>query len=321
MRSRLFRIGQKWVESGTFTWPLAPFSWIWALASKVRNRLYDLKRLPIARVAKVVVSVGNLVAGGTGKTPFVLFLAQRFSHRKVAILSRGYGDFPDEPALLANRLPGVSIYVGADRIESARKAVADGAELLLLDDGFQHRKLHRDFDIVLLDGDDPFGKGHYLPWGFLRDSPKRLAQADAVFVQGVHFKLAVKRILSLDGAEIPSLDGERLGMFCGIAKPARFKKNVAETGGEIVSEWILADHEVPDEKRLGRFACHCKSLGAKALICTEKDRVKLSPRTPLDLPIFFLEMELKAIEKGKNDGFWEKLIVKIDQKIDNSTTL
>jgi tetraacyldisaccharide 4'-kinase len=262
--------------------------------------------------------VGNVVAGGTGKTPFVLFLAQHFSQKRVAILSRGYGAFPDEPTLLSRRIPGLSIYVGADRVKLAKQAVADGADLLILDDGFQHRRLHRDFDLVLLDGEDPFGKGHYLPRGFLRDSPKRLAQADAVLAQGVHFKMIPQRILGFQGEEIPSVLGWKVGVFCGIAKPARFKKTVSGLGCEIVSEWILADHQAPEMKKLKRFVSECRALGAKALLCTEKDQVKLSPTDGFELPILFLEMGLQPIQ---NDGFWEKFIVKIDQKIDNSSTL
>lgn len=225
---------------------------------------------------------------------------------------------PDEPALLARRLPRVSIYIGKDRAALAKKAVEEGAELLILDDGFQHRRLHRDFDLVLMDENDPYGKGHYLPWGFLRDSPKRLAQADAVFWRGVHFKLTVKRILDRDQKPIDNIKGWRVGLFCGIAKPGSFKKTIVSLGADPVAEWILADHQLARDKPMADFAARCKALGAKALICTEKDFVKLSKENQTVLPILFLEMEMEICGETVH---WEKLVEKIDQKIDNSYTL
>ncbi len=233
---------------------------------------------------------------------------------------------PDEPALLARRLPKANIYVGKDRIHLAKQAVADGAELIILDDGFQYRKLHRDFDLVLLDAADPYGKGHYLPWGFLRDSPKRLAQADAIFLSGKHpdfpdaivTQTIVKRILDLQENTIPQIHGWKIGLFCGIAKPEKFKKTVIGLGADVVAEWILADHEPADIDRINHFAEKCKSLGAKALICTEKDFIKFSPGISPFLPVLFLEIE-SEIADGRAE--WEKLIEKIDQKIDNSSTL
>ena len=180
MKNRLFLFGQ-------------------ALISFLKNSFYDRKWISISSLPATVVSVGNIVAGGTGKTPFVHLLAKTFRHRKVAILSRGYGSIADEALLLARRLPEVKVYVGKDRVASGIKAIKEGAELLILDDGFQYRRLARDFDLVLLDGDDLFGKGHYLPWGYLRDSPKRLREADAVFIYGRDVRLEVKEILHLNG--------------------------------------------------------------------------------------------------------------------------
>lgn len=283
--------GQKLIERGA--WYFAPFSWLYACGVFCRNWLYDHKWLSISKVPSVVVSVGNIVAGGTGKTPFVHMLAKRFAHRKVAILSRGYGS--DEPILLANRLPNVKVYVGKDRAALAKKAEAD---LLILDDGFQHRRLHRDFDIVL-EGE----KTHYLPWGFLRDSPKRLKSANAVFKIG-DLKLKVVRILDSKKQEIPSIRGWKVAIFCGIANPKRFKKTVEDLGAEIIAEKIFGDHEPADLAKLPK---------ASALICTEKDFVKLPPT---DLPIYYLEVEMEVVDRNK----WEKLIEKIDQKIDNRPT-
>ena len=320
LRFKILFWGQEFIERGASVL-LAPISWIWGLVSICKNQLYDGGWLPIHRVRRTVVSVGNLVAGGTGKTPLVHLLARTFAARKVAILSRGYGTIPDEPLLLGRRLPLAKIYVGKNRVASAKKAIAEGAELLILDDGFQHRKLGRDFDLVILDGKDPFGKGHYLPWGFLRDSPKRLGAADALFVQkggfpgAVQVKTVVSRILDLQEKEISSIEGWRVGLFHGIAKPDRFKKTVVDLGAEVVAQWVLADHEPADLEKIHSF---CKDLNVNALICTEKDFVKLPKGISLPFPILFLEVEMEIVEGQKE---WEKLIEKIDQKIDNSLQL
>lgn len=295
LRDKFLLFGQQWIKKSP--WYLAPFSWIYALGVYFRNGLYNLRILPITRVPCTVVSVGNIVAGGTGKTPFVHLLARRFSHRKVAILSRGYGAVPDEAILLARRLPNVKVYIGKDRAVLAKQAAKD-AELILLDDGFQHRRLHRDFDIVLTRDK----KERYLPAGFLRDDPKRLKKADETFTVGKELQLVVKRILDLEGNEIPSIRGWKVGIFCGIANPESFKKTVRDLGAEIVFEKIFADHALADLNKLSK---------ERVLLCTEKDVVKLPPT---QLPIYFLEMEMQIVQGHDR---WEKLIEKIDQKIDN----
>jgi tetraacyldisaccharide 4'-kinase len=301
MRNKLLLYGQSLIEKGA--WYFAPISWVFACLCFVRNWLYDRELLPITHVPCTVVSVGNIVAGGTGKTPFVIRLAQAFSHKKVAVLSRGYGS--DEPKLLAIRLPNAKIYVGKNRAHLAKQAAQDGAELILLDDGFQHRKLHRDFDIVL----DSKSSTHFLPWGFLRDSPKRLKTADAVFAP----TYKVRRILESQGTEVPSIKGWKVGLFAAIAKPSNFKKTVDALGASISAEWLLFDHEVPNPEKLKAFVLKCKSLGVRALICTEKDFVKLSPSLTLALPLLYLEIEIEV------EG-WENLVAKIAQRIDNGST-
>jgi tetraacyldisaccharide 4'-kinase len=299
LRDKLLLFGQRWIES--HPWYLAPLSWVYALAVYFRNQLYNSALLPVTKVPCTVVSVGNIVAGGTGKTPMVHLLAETFSHRKVAILSRGFGKVPDEAMLLSRRLPNVKIYIGKDRATLAKKA-AEEAELILLDDGFQHRSLYRDFDIVLTKRK----KERYLPRGLLRDNPKRLQDADEIFTVGKELRLDVKRILDLQGNEIPSVQGWKVGIFSGIANPESFKKTVEKLGAEIVFEKIFADHEAADLSKLPK---------ERVLLCTEKDAVKLAPT---QLPIYFLEMEMKVVAERHR---WEMLVEKIDQKIDNSCNL
>ncbi len=316
-----FLFGSRLIESGA-SWIFAPISWVWGFVTHCKNRCYHHELLKPTRVSKPVVSIGNITVGGTGKTPLIHLLAQTLSHHKVAILSRGYGKIPDEPMLLAERLPKAKIYIGKNRVALAQRAVSEGADLLLLDDGLQYRKLHRDFEWVVLDDRDPLGKGRYLPWGYLRDSPQRLDGADALFIQGDHpdfpqaigFKLRVARTLNRSGTEKEVLRGDPVGIFCGIGSPRRFKKTVSDLGADVVAEWILADHQVAREKGLKKFIDNAKSLGASYILTTEKDAVKLPIGLRLSLPLYYLEMDTEIVE-GKRD--WDLWIAKIERSIHN----
>ncbi len=318
---KFLRWGQSRIEKGTRF--LVPFSWIWGLISFLKNWCYDHGWFKSSCVACPVVSVGNLVAGGTGKTPLVHLLAKRFSHRRVAILSRGYGPDCDEPKILQRRLPSVKVYVGKDRVRLAKQAMQEGAELILLDDGFQYRRLHRDFDLVLLFGEDPLGKGYYLPGGFLRDSPKRLKKADLVLVNGpsshlilfpyVSLRVKVDRILDFHHLQVKSLSGKRVALFSGIARPYCFRNTVESLGAIVAFEKQLADHEKISQRELEDFAMCAKSMQAEYIVCTEKDAIKLDAKIDLTLPLVFLEISLE-VDRGQM--VLDKLIAKIDQKID-----
>lgn len=144
--NKLLLYGQTLIEKNR-SWFLAPLSVIYGALVSLRNRLYDRSFLKITKVKPVVVSIGNIIAGGTGKTPFVHLLARAFPKRKIAVLSRGYGDMPDEAMLHAKKLPKARICVGKNRAHLAKQL--DDVDLILLDDGFQHRKLFRDIDVVL----------------------------------------------------------------------------------------------------------------------------------------------------------------------------
>jgi tetraacyldisaccharide 4'-kinase len=270
--------------------------------SQLRHFLYDIGFLPTYQVAIPVISVGNLAAGGTGKTPLVIRLAKTFSSQSVAILLRGYGK--DEEYILKKHLPNTPIYVDPDRVKSARLAVEQGAELIILDDGYQHRRLARNANVVILRDRDRLSR--CIPAGDLRDPISCLKKTDLiVWERDLHSK--VSRVVSLDGLVIPSIRGERVGMFCGIGNPSKFKKTLGEMGALIEAEWILADHEPIGQKRLNAFAKRCKQLNVKHLVCTEKDAVKLPP-TPL--PILVLEIEIEIV------GL-EKLMAKIEERLYN----
>ncbi len=309
---------------------LFPPSLCYGVGVKLRNFLYDHGTISATRCGAVVVSVGNLVVGGTGKTPFILMLAKRLiKHLRVAILLRGYKSeaehapsrfvephdtaksVGDESLLLYSNLPEALVVVGKDRVKSAELACERGAEVILLDDGMQHRRLHRDIEIVLLNGKE---KGHYLPAGFLRDDPKRLAKADLVVTSQseaagnvVEVKNVCLEILFTDGRKKESLKGCKVAVFCGIGFPERFLSQVKQEA-EIVATKILHDHE--KMQNLKKFAEFALEKGADFLLCTEKDRIKLSREELVDLPLPLAWTRCESVVT-KNEEAFAKLIDRI----------
>lgn len=307
------RWGERFIRSNSALF-LLPLSWVWKAVSSFRHFLYDSGALRQIRVSKPVVSIGNIAVGGTGKTPLVIALAHHFAHRRIAILSRGYGG--DEIHVLRRHLPHAKFYEDPNRVRAAKLAIQEGAEILFLDDGFQHRKLWRNLDLLILRSKDL--NGRCLPAGELRDPLSRIQKADVLFFadpifdkEGILLETKARRILTLQGKEIPSLQGERVGMFCGIGNPERFKKTLVKLGALIGFEMILADHEPIGQKRLYTFYEKCKQFNVKYLVCTEKDVVKIAP---VDLPIVYIEIE-SVIAEGVEE--WQKLIAKIDQIMNN----
>lgn len=245
-----------------------------------------------------VISVGNVVVGGTGKTPLIDFLAQEIEG--CAILSRGYRSESvrknllvskemdarvcgDEPLLLSGR--GYSVYVGRNRFLSAKMAENRGARALLLDDGMQQRWLKSDVQIAVVGGKNLFGNGFFLPRGELRDSPKRLKKVDLVVVNGADDFAAVAdkvkqwtdapvvgmqpKVVGVFSAEEKiSIAGKKVRIFCAIANPERFVESVKKLGAEVVDVVIKPDHAHFAAKEL-------KATDVDWLICTEKDWVKL----------------------------------------------
>lgn len=286
--------------------------------------------LPKTRLSLPVISVGNIVAGGSGKTPFIHYLAKELAPKKVAILSRGYKrksnktlvvtedmlaeECGDEPKLLKHKLPEVSILVGKDRAYLGLQASALGAEILLIDDGLQHRKLHRDVEIITMEANNLFGGGHFLPYGYLRDSPKSLSYAHLIVLSGVkdkkHFNDIEKKLRKWTDAPIISMKaiyenreeiaGKKVGGFCAIARPQRFFKTLESLGCEVVSSSCKPDHDPFSTKELAILAQQAKEKGAERLVCTEKDAIKWSQALELALPITPLQMVLEPQFGGQH---------------------
>lgn len=338
-------------------------SYLWNLVTKCRNWIYD-KGFFCRYIAPVplTISIGNIVVGGTGKTPLTIFLARLFSaHCLSAVLARGYkgaaekleqpitlslGKGPlhtpamcgDEPYLISQRVPHAFVVVGKDRIAGAEMAVALGAQVLLLDDGFQHRRMGRDIDIVLLNANDLFGQGYLLPRGLLRESPESLNRAQLIIINSSphdekQFATLAEQIKLYSKAPIvgmaPKIDaylnlkgqyatplprGTKVALFCGIAAPERFEQSLAEEGLDIVSKLEIKDHGIFNLHNLNQFVNNARNSGAEWIICTEKDAVKLPEKLSLSLPLIIPRMEL-AVLHGEPEWkqFLETTLARITQ--------
>ncbi len=294
-------------------------SLFYGAAVRARNRAFDVGAIHAHRAPVPVVSVGNLTAGGTGKTPVVAAIVEWFTSHGVrpAILSRGYrphaGAANDEKLVLDQLCPDVPHLQGADRVESARIACDNhGAQVLVLDDGFQHRRLARDLDLVLIDATDPWGAGHLLPRGLLREPQTSLRRADAVILTRAdqcssnEKAQLVGEIRAWGRDEVPiegvfrptslvNADGahaaiDSLGLvvaFCGIGNPDGFRRTLIGAGVQRVAAFrTFPDHHHYSETDLAELAIWVREQRASAVVTTQKDLVKI-PRCRIgDLPLW-----------------------------------
>jgi tetraacyldisaccharide 4'-kinase len=277
-----------------------PLTGLYGAATALRNTLFDRGVLSSRRLERPVVSVGNLSLGGAGKTPFVIALGELLKARGIRfdVLTRGYGrktrgvlivetdgnaaDFGDEPLLIARRL-GVPVIVGESRYEAGRVAeLKFQPQLHILDDGFQHRSLVRDFDIVLMterDFDD-----RLLPSGRLRETLSSLRRADAIVLpRDLSAQEMVIKSSALQGKLIWQMKREIVMpaafvapiVFCGIARPQQFFAQVRAAGITPAAEIEFRDHHAYDRSDIARLLAMRGNLGAGGFLTTEKDAVNL----------------------------------------------
>jgi tetraacyldisaccharide 4'-kinase len=318
----------------------------YAAAALARNQLFDAGIKPVTRLARPVISVGNITAGGTGKTPMVRWLAAKLQSRgkRVAVLSRGYkakaGAMGDELTMLDRALNG-----GAERMAVLLRADPDRAaagaallakhpetEVILLDDGFQHRRVGRDLDIVLINATDPFGFDHVLPRGLLREPLRGLRRAgvivltrcdrvaenalaaierrirthtDAPIVRSIHAQTGFRspRTPLYAPIEIPltALAGRKWFMFCGIANPGEVLP--PGTGENLVDAISFGDHHDYSKADIDRILRAARSAWADVIVTTEKDWVKVEPlwASVTDaLPLWRIDMEIQFLGDGES---------------------
>ncbi len=274
---------------------MIPLSNIFGKITAARNALYDRGVFKVERLTAPIVSVGNISIGGAGKTPFVIALGKELSKRGIAfdILSRGYRrtkkgtlrlpehadplQYGDEPALLQKELE-VPVFVANRRVEAGRMAEGEQAPRIhVLDDGFQHRQLHRDFNIVVLSPSDL--NDQLLPVGRLREPVSSLRRADAVVVpedftesipgfSGATWQ--IRRRLVFDG----DVKGSALA-FCGLAKPEQFLELLRASGVDARDIVIFPDHHSYREQDFAKIVAKAQEIGAELLVTTSKDAIKL----------------------------------------------
>ncbi|MBN2024328.1 MAG: tetraacyldisaccharide 4'-kinase [Pirellulales bacterium] len=294
-----------------------------------RNRRYDRGKIEIHRAGVPVVSVGNLSLGGTGKTPMVQWIARWFRGQgvRVAVISRGYGAEDgaanDEALELEQKLPDVPHLENPDRAAAARVAVEElDMQAIVLDDAFQHRRIARDLDVVLLDALEPFGFDHVFPRGTLREPVSGLARADvvalsradlvapaereairrrvlehaprALWMEVVHHPAA---LWAADGRQQPidALRDQPVAAFCGLGNPTGFRRTLDACGYRTIAFRTFPDHHRYDRGDVESLADWAKALDVRAILCTHKDLVKLGIDRLGPHPLWALSIELEFL--------------------------
>jgi len=357
LRQHLYRVLISGQEKGV-CWSairlfLRIFSAGYGLVVFLRNLAYNRGIFKSHKAGAVVLSVGNITAGGTGKTPFVIWLYKQIisnfksqisnlksqiSNSKCAILTRGYKSIQDprlktqkhtdEVEILMTGCADAEVIVNPDRVAAAAEAVEKyGAGVLILDDGFQHRRLARDIDIVTIDASCPFGYGRLLPAGLLREPTSSLKRADAavitrcdqvdkdrlsrleqellqinpdmIIARSVHAAVCV-RPADGDRIDIERLKGKKTFAFCGIGNPPAFFKTVKGLGCELAGSKVYNDHVRYRDKDMKEICSKAADSGAELILTTQKDWTKIGFEDVAGKGITFayLEIELEVTSGG-----------------------
>ncbi len=326
---RLISGRQRGLTASMLRGGLTLLSWPYRGIVGLRNAYYDRVGPGVRRAGIPVISVGNLVTGGTGKTPMVIWILQRLvagGHRP-GVLMRGYKASPtgccrahqalndaihgcdnDEAREIRRRCPQGGLVIDPNRVAGAARAVAIGCDVLVMDDGFQHRRLGRDLDVVLVDATDPFGSG-LVPRGMLREPPTSLRRADLVIATRADqipaeslsalkqqlTELAPRaRVLAARHRPIELCDQRgrsdpdvpldrvtgRAWLFAGLGNPNAFTTTVEQMGFSVVGQRFWPDHHTWTDAELAHMARQARQAGPDLVLTTEKDAVKLPPDRP-----------------------------------------
>jgi tetraacyldisaccharide 4'-kinase len=317
-------------------------SWLYGKVTNLRNFLFDNGVLKTHRLNCPVISVGNLALGGTGKTPMVVWLARLFSEEgyRVGILSRGYGGIEssrvtlvsdgenilakqatsgDEPLMLSRKLSGIPVLCSTKRIKAGRAAIEKfNCNVLVLDDGFQHRHLARDLDVVMLDARDPFGSNWIFPRGTLREKGAALGRAqilvlshfdgsdkakknletlgrnwpDKIVTTATHRPIRIFPAAGYGERPLSSLRDLRLAAFAGIARPDDFFQSVQNLGGSLVYAAALPDHYPLTHQLLASLVREASRFEPELWLTTEKDWVRLPQVLPQKMDLWVLAVEI-----------------------------
>ena len=297
-------------------WLLWPFSWLYRMVNFVRGRVVSPYRCGVP-----VICVGNLTVGGAGKTPTVMALVKELQQRgyNPHIISRGYGgtlrvttqvnvdahkaaEVGDEPLLLAHY---ATCWIGADRVASAKAAVAAGADMIVMDDGLQNPSLYKSFSLCVVDGGYGFGNGCTMPAGPLRESVDAgLKRCNAMLVIGED----VQQLAALYGAQLPAYKGaicadesqvalyaqKRLYAFAGIGRPEKFFTTLRMLGADVVGQKAFADHHPYSADEISSLLADAQAEGA-TLITTRKDSVRIAQALRSQIAVLDICLEIKDL--------------------------
>lgn len=318
---------------------LWPFSVIYGVAVRARVWMYQKGWLKQKRLKGIVISVGNLTVGGTGKTPMVIWLAEKFlaEGKRVAVLSRGYhgsNGTSDEVELMRFRLQDRVVFgVGKDRFaEGQRLESQQRVDIFLLDDGFQHLELARDLDLLLLDSSRPLRNQSLLPAGHLREPLSGIHRADIVVFTRVNDQLSLKiaiqefpqfpifpastqlmryRRMTADQQGLEpnvELPPQPVFVFCGIGNPEAFFADVNRWGNVIAGRAVYRDHHLYSAADLRRLEDSAKAAGARSFLTTEKDAQNLGDLRFSMLPVYYCEIEMRVADTSAFQAALERAL-------------
>lgn len=349
---------------------------LFRLGVKTRLTTYSQRIRHQVDFGVMVIAIGNITVGGTGKTPVVELFARtlRDRGRKVAILSRGYksrelaepqtlpgklrglsaevlpkvvsvdGELllsaeyaGDEPYMLAKNLDAVSVVVDRDRVKAAKFAIEHlVADTLILDDGMQYLNLAHALDVVLIDSQAPFGTGKLLPRGTLREPPSSLRRASYLFltkcaepasqalltrirnynrtaelIECNHLPVHLENVFSGERESVEFLKGKFVACISGIARPESFENGIAQLGAKVEIRRQFNDHHAFNQKEIDQFMERCVNRDIELIVTTEKDAVRFPRPAELDVPIYFLRIEVR-ITRGERA--WQSCIERIESR-------
>jgi len=328
---------------------LSALSYLFRAGVEARHFAYARGWMKQAKLPVCVISVGNLVVGGTGKTPVVEKLVRALQEMyRVAILTRGSSsqieasgksvrvasrgklfcavqECGDEPFCLGSQTLA-DVWVGKNRIVSGHKAIELGAECLILDDGMQYLELKKDIHIAVVDGKDPFSEGRFLPRGMLRDLPVRLKGVDLVVANHVENEIALRALqeklkevtdapvvaMRPELLDIEAFKRQRVAVYCGIGRPERFVEALSAAGVECADILNVLDHQLATEAEWSQFVKRCRKKGIHRILCTMKDWVKLPEEMRKTFPLSPVGMELKILS---GEEHWELLLKTVVDRI------
>lgn len=329
---------------------------LYSLVMRIRALFYRLGIFRSRSLPAPVISVGNIVLGGTGKTPVTIYLAAYLMKKglKVAVLTRGYGgrlegevavvadgekrllsaqDAGDEPSLLADMLPGLIVVMGSDRYKAGCLAMERfKPDIFILDDGFQHLRVRRDLDILLLDANRPYGNGAVFPAGTLREPVSAANRSDLIIftrcsenrevatvvppgkplVMASHRLSGVRRSLAGELLPFSLLAGKRGSAFAGIADPLAFFDSLEEKGLRLASTLSFPDHTDYGEQETAALAKLVKSTRADYLITTAKDAVKIGGLINGSAPFYIASLEIEFFDSSVVETLVDKLLSRRD---------